>query len=121
MKSKRKRLNSSGIHYLHCVHRGINRLPKTLSSYARALADQTGWSSLFSPADPTLVTVVKLLHTGQSFEFIWDAQRTYQSSSSHVGSVPGSNLEFDSFLGPDDWGNGIIAKWDTFLHNVYRT
>jgi hypothetical protein len=40
--------------------------------------------------------------------------------SSHVGSVPGSGLEFDAFLGSEEWGNSIIAKWDNFLLNVYR-
>ena len=34
--------------------------------------------------------------------------------SSHVGSVPGSGLEFDAFLGSEEWGNSIIAKWDNF-------
>jgi hypothetical protein len=30
--------------YLLRVHRGINHLPRTLSTCAQALAEQTGWS-----------------------------------------------------------------------------
>ena len=121
MISKHKRYNSCQVYITYLVYtEGSTVFPKPWVHTPRPWPSRQDGHSPFLLAGPTLVTVVRLLHTGQLFAFNSNAQSTYHSSSSHVGSVPGRNLEFDGFLGPDEWGSSVIAKWDTFLHSVYR-
>lgn len=101
------------------VQRGINSLPRTLRAYAQALAEQTGWSFTILAGGPNPRHGGKITTYKSVVCLKIVSSRTYDSSSCHVGSIPGSDLEFDAFLGSEEWGNSVIAKWDTFLHQVY--